>query len=75
METIRERLEPLLREHGINRAAEESGINASVISEWLAGKRGRKMNEEQLQALATVVGRKLTITWRLGYVSAKSKSR
>lgn len=75
MVTIRQQLEPLLREHGICRCAEAAGLSPSVLSEWLAGKRNRRMTDEQLMSLAMVVGKKLVITRRLENVGPEPESR
>ncbi len=58
--TIRNQLEPLIRQRGITQTAHDSGIPPSVLSEWLAGKRNRRLGDAQLEALAKTLG--ITIT-------------
>lgn len=54
MTTLREQLEPLIRKAKIARVAEASGVHATRISDWLAGRRDIRV--QTLERLAKAVG-------------------
>lgn len=59
MSTIREQLEPLIREAGVNEVSRRAGIPAPRLYDWFAGR--RDLYTERLEAVAKAVGRPLQL--------------
>lgn len=59
MTTLKEQLEPLIRKSKIARVAEASGVHATRISDWLAGRRDIRV--QTLERLAEAVGVRLSV--------------
>lgn len=59
MQTIREQLEPLIREAGVNEVARRAGIPPARLYDWFAGR--RDLYAERLEAVAAAVGRRVKL--------------
>lgn len=59
MPTIREQLEPIIREVGVNEVARRAGIPPARLYDWFAGR--RDLYAERLEAVAEAVGRPLQL--------------
>ena len=60
--TIIEQLTPKIRKVGVNEIARRTGIHAASISRWLNGAKNTRLGDEQLDAIASVLGTKWTLT-------------
>jgi hypothetical protein len=65
--SVRDELRPLIESAGLREVSRQSGIGASVLSQWLSGaipsgsQRPRRLSIEQVEALAAVVGMKIVL--------------
>lgn len=59
--TIRDQLEPLIRQAGVRRVAGLAGIGPSVLSAWMNGRENRRLGDAQLERLAEALGVRLEI--------------
>lgn len=62
--SIREQLEPMIRDRGIRRTARDAGISPSLLCNWLRGDGRRRMGDEQLARLAAALGVTFTLEKR-----------
>ena len=62
MKTLRQQLEPRIRQAGLRRVANLSGVGASTICVWLRNAQNRRLGSEQLEAIAKAVDCEITIT-------------
>lgn len=60
--SIAQTLAPHIKKAGISQTARAAGIPRSTLSEWLAGKRNRRLGDRQLDAVCRALGITLTIT-------------
>lgn len=60
--TIRQQLAPLIRARGPLTVARAAKIAPSVLYEWLGAKRNRRLGDRQIDAIAQVLGVKITLS-------------
>jgi hypothetical protein len=58
---IRDQLSPLIRKYGVRTIAAATGIAHSTLFDWIHGRRGRRLGDQQLDTLALALGAQ----WRL----------
>ena len=61
MTSIRDQLEPFIREHGLRQTAREADISPCQHCAWLKGRGNRRMGDEQLARLAAAAGATIVI--------------
>ena len=59
--TIFEQLAPLIQDYGICKAARDAGISKSVLCEWLKHKNGRRLGDEQVDRISTLLGKRIEL--------------